>query len=497
MGSKASTPTKLIIDTDAGFDVDDVGAVCLGNALQDNGEAEIIAIGHTNGYVKGIGGVSALMEFWGRGTTVPLGAYKGAWARDPNAGKGTADKYLSDLDGNYPSFIKNSSQVPTPAEVYRKVLAAQPDGSVHIASIGIPTNMRDLVQSGPDKYSPLNGHDLIAQKVNMIVWMDMMYNFGCAQHDSADWLGPDTDCRGSAEAAVMGWPASVKQIFSPLGGDVKHGSWLTGCAGIGNPCRQAFEDWLGPSNGRSSWDPIAVMIAVRGAAGIHCKEVDQGGKNTVNEAGQEFWHDGQPGQSNQSRVVYDGAAQEAISFELNQLLCKPPGPWSDTVWAEAKGANCYGAHGATDLEHPASASCGVMTIAECQQKCLDLPGCTAITTSPADGGKVECYRKADISVRHCDSRTTFDTYVRHEWLLAGGFNCYPGHGADNRPAELPDPMTVRDCQHKCSLDTGCSAIVFQGKDHSGVGMCYLKANVDLTKCDEGSSFDTYLAGTTF
>ena len=34
MGSKASTPTKLIIDTDAGFDVDDVGAVCLGNALQ-------------------------------------------------------------------------------------------------------------------------------------------------------------------------------------------------------------------------------------------------------------------------------------------------------------------------------------------------------------------------------------------------------------------------------------------------------------------------------
>ena len=75
----------------------------------------------------------------------------------------------------------------------------------------------------------------------MIVWMDMMYNFGCAQHDSADWLGPDTDCRGSAESAVMGWPASVKQIFSPLGGDVKHGSWLTGCAGVGNPCRQAFE----------------------------------------------------------------------------------------------------------------------------------------------------------------------------------------------------------------------------------------------------------------
>ena len=53
-------PVPLIIDTDAGFDVDDVGAVCLGNALQDNGETEIIAVGHTNGYVKGIGAVSAL-----------------------------------------------------------------------------------------------------------------------------------------------------------------------------------------------------------------------------------------------------------------------------------------------------------------------------------------------------------------------------------------------------------------------------------------------------
>jgi len=48
----ASVPVPLIIDTDAGFDVDDVGAVCIGNALMDAGEANIIAVGHTNGYDK-------------------------------------------------------------------------------------------------------------------------------------------------------------------------------------------------------------------------------------------------------------------------------------------------------------------------------------------------------------------------------------------------------------------------------------------------------------
>lgn len=68
--------------------------------------------------------------------------------------------------------------------------------------------------------------------------MDMMYNFGCAEHDSKDWLGPDTGCRGSAKAAVDGWPSSVKQIYTPVGADVLHGNWLTGCAAFGNPCRQ-------------------------------------------------------------------------------------------------------------------------------------------------------------------------------------------------------------------------------------------------------------------
>jgi hypothetical protein len=164
---------RLIVDTDAGFDVDDVGAIGVANALMDAGEAEIIAIGHTNGFPIGIGGVSTLMRFYGR-DDVPIGAYKGKWARDPNAGKGTADKYLSDLVNHYPGSVKNASQVASAVDVYRRALAQSPDHSVHIASIGITTNMRDLVQSPPDAHSPLSGFDLIAQKVNLVVWMDMM-----------------------------------------------------------------------------------------------------------------------------------------------------------------------------------------------------------------------------------------------------------------------------------------------------------------------------------
>jgi hypothetical protein len=434
---------------------------------------------------------------------VPLGAYKGPWAENPNAGKGTADRYVSDLVANYPSPVKNASQVPTTVEVYRRVLAAAPDQSVAIAAIGITTNMRDLVLSRPDAASPLNGSELVARKVKVIVWMDMMYNFGCAQHDTADWLGPDTDCRGSAQAAVMHWPATTKQIFSPVGGDVLHGSWLTGGTARGNPCRQAFEDWVGPGKGRSSWDPIAVLIAVRGAPAVHCQEVDQGGHNVVDEAGKEMWIVGPVGASNQSRIVYSGAnPQAAISVELNKLLIQPPGPWSVTNWTRAKGENCYGprgtapAHGATDLESPPSASCGVMSLADCQRKCLELPGCQAVTVAPTPDGKVECYRKADVSLAHCDGATSLDTYVRREWMLAGGFNCYTGHGAvdlEHPPTSDCGTMSVRDCQRKCAVTPGCSAVTWLGADHSGVGKCYRKGSIDLPKCDRLSSFDTYLA----
>ena len=290
----ASAPVKLIIDTDAGFDVDDVGALCIANALQDQGEAEILAVAHTNGFAPGIGAVAAVMQYYNR-TGAALGAYKGAWASGPGPYPGHehhgADRYASHLARGWPTLggVRHATQVPSPADVYRRVLAAQPDGSVVIASIGVTTNMRDLVASPPDAASSLAGAQLIARKVARIVWMDGQYNFGCAQHDTRAWLGPDVPgCRGSARAAVRGWPASVPQVFTSVGGDVLHGGELKRCAALANPCRQAFADWGVAGIGRMSWDPIAVLLAVRGPAAARCVE-QGGGYNTVSEAGDEAW----------------------------------------------------------------------------------------------------------------------------------------------------------------------------------------------------------------
>jgi hypothetical protein len=36
------------------------------------------------------------------------------------------------------------------------------------------------------------------------------------------------------------------------------------------------------------------------------------------------------------------------------------------------------------------------------------------------------YRKSDINLGACDAGTTFSTYQRSEWMLAKGYNCWPG-----------------------------------------------------------------------
>lgn len=195
-------PQRLIVDTDMGFDVDDVGAVCLANSLHMNKKAEVLAIVHDTGCKIGIGGVSAMNHFYGHDEII-LGAWKGKFGSNCDkhyAGTSGQDQYLSTVINNAKDAgpIKNYDQVMLGTDAYRKALAGAPNASVNIASIGMTTNLRDLLKTKADKYSSLSGYDLIQQKVSKIVYMDGGYNFGCA----AGNIGPAYDCEGSAMEAL-------------------------------------------------------------------------------------------------------------------------------------------------------------------------------------------------------------------------------------------------------------------------------------------------------
>jgi hypothetical protein len=335
----AAGPQKIIIDTDMGFDVDDVGAVCLGNALQMQGKAEILAVVHNTGCELGIGGVSAMNHFYGN-DNITLGAWKGQFGKNCEKhydGTSGQDQYLATVIRKTGGPIKNASMVMSGTDAYRKELAAAPDGSVNVASIGMPTNLRDLLNTTADEYSPLTGFDLISKKVGKIVFMDGGYNFGCA----AGLIGPAYDCEGSAQSALK-MPPNVRLVFSGKGSSppIYTGKGMQKSHPANSPCREAYKHWCCNPNGedgthgRLSWDPITVMIAALDVGSVFEKEVNYGTRVTADEGGKE--HFSPPnGTKNAQTDFADAATSPAkIAAVIDSYLNMVPAAHKEVQGAE-------------------------------------------------------------------------------------------------------------------------------------------------------------------
>jgi hypothetical protein len=281
------------------------------------------------------------------------------------------------------------------------------------------TNLADLLKTKADNYSSMSGYDLVAAKVNKVVFMDGGYNFGCA----AGFIGPADDCFGTAQQAVK-MPPSVSMVFSGAGEnpDIYTGAGLQTHHPANSPCREAYKHWCCNPNGkdgnsgRLSWDPITVMIAGLGIDSVFEKYTDQGTQVTADADGREHFFGSGTKNARTGFNTDDPVGQ--ISGAIDAYLNVPPGaqPSPGKHFLLHQGKNCYGnrgggSHGATDLEHPASSSCGNFdTLAECEAKCLELSDCDGITVTFVNG-KYECFRKGNININQCDSGTSFDTYT--------------------------------------------------------------------------------------
>ena len=70
---------------------------------------------------------------------------------------------------------------------------------------------------------------------------------------------------GESQFVIERWPSQL--VFTDFGGDLHTGVSLSSTSPK-NPVREAYFRWFnGSFNGRSSWDPIAVLVGVRGEAG--------------------------------------------------------------------------------------------------------------------------------------------------------------------------------------------------------------------------------------
>jgi inosine-uridine nucleoside N-ribohydrolase len=250
-------PVAIILDTDIGPDYDDVGAVAVLHALADAGEARPLAIMASNKNELVAPTIDVLDTYFGR-PTLPIGAPKGADAPD----RGAPQKWPEMLVKKYPHHIHATSEVPDAVQLYRKILAAQPDRSVTIVTVGFLTNLAGLLETKGDGYSSLTGVELIRKKVRHLVSMAGAFPRGREFNVCVD--------SGASAKVFLHWPTPVIYSGYEIGRQIVTGKQLTADAGLQSPVKDVFALCMAfleeDREGRKSWDQTAVLAAVRGVS---------------------------------------------------------------------------------------------------------------------------------------------------------------------------------------------------------------------------------------
>jgi inosine-uridine nucleoside N-ribohydrolase len=252
-------PVPVILDTDMGPDYDDVGAIALLHAMADKKECRILATIASNKHKRVAAVLSVLNTYFNR-PNIPIGVVRGQ-AVDI----GAVQKWDSLIVARYTHTIKSNGNAIDATALYRKLLAAEPDGSVTIVTIGFLTNMANLLNSGPDKYSTLHGRSLVQKKVKQLVSMAACFDKSLEPFKEFNVMKDSI----ASKTTFDNWPTPI--IFSgfEIGAKIFTGIPIINSDIIHSPVKDVFAVSipLDPhdKNGRMSWDETAVLVAVRGA----------------------------------------------------------------------------------------------------------------------------------------------------------------------------------------------------------------------------------------
>eukprot|EP00091_Calanus_sinicus_P002125 TRINITY_DN12184_c0_g1_i5.p1 TRINITY_DN12184_c0_g1~~TRINITY_DN12184_c0_g1_i5.p1 ORF type:complete len:297 (-),score=53.76 TRINITY_DN12184_c0_g1_i5:345-1178(-) len=80
------------------------------------------------------------------------------------------------------------------------------------------------------------------------------------------------------------------------------------------------------------------------------------------------------------------------------------------------------------------------------------------------------------------------------WLKYDSTDCYQGNGGDPVPGK-PDPysnsLTLSECKDVCQSEASCEGIIREASDGESKGLCYLRLNLDQSKCIEDSIWELH------
>ncbi len=247
---------KFILGTDWWSDCDDAVAIRLLSRAVMRGEAELLGIAVNackDDSVASLDGFLSCEGLFG----IPLGIDREA---TDFSRPGTYQARLV----KYASKYKKNADAEDGVRLYRRLLA-EADEPVDFIEIGYYQIFAGLLESKPDDLSPLCGMDLVMQKVRTVYAMAGRWDREFGNENNFD-RGPRA--RVAAEKFCRLCPVPIVFLGFEVGADVISGSHLSS----GDVLRDILVDH-GSENGRSSWDPMTVLLALAESpegAGYEC-----------------------------------------------------------------------------------------------------------------------------------------------------------------------------------------------------------------------------------
>ena len=275
---------KIIFDTDIGGDADDLGALAMLHNYVTRGDCELQAIMLWTTDEYAVPAVDAINRFYHH-PNIPIATRKDPTYTTPvNYNKVIADNFEHKLTYN---------DVPDAVELYRKILSSAADSSITIVTVGPLLNIKRLLQTGADKYSKLNGTELISKKVKEFVMMGGQFPKG-----ENEW-NFNGDMPGVTKYVIDNLKVPIVFSGFELGASIKTGA-IFNEIDKDTPLYQGFlyfsqhapwvkDQYKGKILNNSTFDQTAVLYAVNGGVDVlwekvtggYCLADDKGGNKWI------------------------------------------------------------------------------------------------------------------------------------------------------------------------------------------------------------------------
>ncbi len=294
---------SYILDTDIGPDCDDTAALALACVYNGRPDTRLLAVMHCTSSPWGVGAIRAIADWYGL-SELPVGTLA------------DADLLVGEQYERYNRALALGVSAERRAAgdclpLYRRLLAAQPDGSVDIIGIGPLRNLANLLRSQPDEHSPLSGRELVARKVRRLTLM--AGEFG-ADKPRTEWnVAMDIE---SARLVAAQWPGELVYCGFELGIQVTALAEPNALL-IDNPVRTAYRLYA-EGKGRYSWDLCTVQWAMSGSeAGPYARS--EPGVIDIDAQGVSTWRAVEHGRHSYLAMRVE---PEEIAASLERTLCE-------------------------------------------------------------------------------------------------------------------------------------------------------------------------------